>query len=297
MSGKWIQAVDARAASALASGALQPVQTEQTEVEDAGMRFVLRWVSSLAAKDAAGAKSVAVPGGPRDPDFNPFLNPEPELLVGPLGDHHVAILNKFPLAERHLVLARREFEEQLAPLAPSDFAALAAVMSEAGGTALYNGGRDAGASQRHLHVQWVPGAPGNASLRVFLPGLPGNVPHGSIVRHPALPARHCFVRSECSAGVAPDRIAASLDAAYRGACETLGLRPDETGMLAPYNLLASDDWLLVVPRRQESFEGIAMSAVAFGGTLYTRRPEQIETIRRAGPLRALAAVCWPQESP
>jgi ATP adenylyltransferase len=33
-----------------------------------------------------------------------------------------------------------------------------------------------------------------------------------------------------------------------------------------------------------------MSAVCVGGTLYTRHREQIDAIRAAGPLRALAAV-------
>ncbi len=45
-----------------------------------------------------------------DPNFNPFLNPDPgELTVGPIGEHHTVHYpwNKFPLAARHLVLARR----------------------------------------------------------------------------------------------------------------------------------------------------------------------------------------------
>ena len=187
MTKNWMEAIDARSAAALASGALQPVAAEQTEMEDAGMRFIVRWVSSLAVKDAAKAATavtaaattqattpvatpVAIPGGPRDPNFNPFLNPDPELTVGPIGTGHVVILNKFPLCDRHLVLARRAFEEQLLPLAHSDFAALAEIMIEAGGIGLYNGGTAAGASQRHKHVQWMPDTEGNASLRLFAAG-------------------------------------------------------------------------------------------------------------------------------
>jgi len=169
MSINWIEAIDACSTAALASGALVPVQAEQVEMEDAGMRFIVRWVSSLAAKDASRSaapaqadaagdragkaegvqggvvndkvtkddRTVAIPGGPRDPNFNPFLNPDPALTVGRVGDAHVAILNKFPLCARHLVLARREFEEQLRPLARSDFAALAELMGEAGGTSSF----------------------------------------------------------------------------------------------------------------------------------------------------------------
>ncbi|ENO89125.1 ATP adenylyltransferase family protein [Thauera linaloolentis] len=293
MVSKWIEAIDARSAGALTSGALQPVQAEQTEMEDGGMRFIVRWVSSLAVKDAAkaaGASQVAIPGGPRDPNFNPFLNPDPELTVGPLGDEHVVILNKFPLSERHLVLARRAFEEQLLPLARGDFAALATIMAEAGGIGLYNGGAAAGASQRHKHVQWMPPAEGNASLRLFAPGLPAGLPEQGVAQHPALPMKHCFVRVCCGEGVPVEVAADSLHAAYRLACETLDLQPGADGLLPPCNLLASDGWLLMLPRSEECFEGISMSAVCFGGTLYIRQPEQIESIRRVGPLKALAAV-------
>ncbi len=53
MTNTWMKAIDKCSASALASGDLQPVQVEQVDMEDAGMRFVVRWVSSLAVKDAA----------------------------------------------------------------------------------------------------------------------------------------------------------------------------------------------------------------------------------------------------
>lgn len=298
MSTNWIEAIDVRSAAALASGALQPVQAEQVEMEDAGMRFIVRWVSSLAAKDAntgaggagKGGEAVAIPGGPRDPDFNPFLNPDPELTVGPVGDTHVAILNKFPLAARHLVLARREFEEQLLPLARSDFAALAALIGEAGGIGLYNGGTAAGASQRHKHVQWMPDDAGNASLRLFVPGLPAGLVEQGVATHPALPMKHCFVRVRCGRGEAVEAAAASLHAGFERACAALGLHAGEDGLLPPFNLLAGEGWVLAIPRSREHFEGISMSAVCFGGTLYTRHREQIDAIRAVGPLRALAAV-------
>ena len=266
------------------------------------MRFIVRWVSSLAVKDAAKAATapatpapkadtpVAIPGGPRDPNFNPFLKPDPELTVGPIGTEHVAILNKFPLCDRHLVLARRAFEEQLLPLARSDFAALAELMAEAGGIGLYNGGTAAGASQRHKHVQWMPDTEGNASLRLFAAGLPTDLPEHGVARHPALSMQHCFVRVRCGEGVAVDVAADSLLEGFRRACKTLQLQPGADGLLPPCNLLIHDGWLLMLPRSQECFEGISISAVCFGGTLYTRQREQIESIRRVGPLQALAAV-------
>lgn len=292
MSGTWMAAVDARSASALASGALQPVQSEQFELEHGGLPFTVRWVSSLAAKDASAG--VAVPGGPRDPSFNPFLNPDPALTVGPLGDSHVAILNKFPLSPRHLVLAVREFEEQLLPLTRADFESLARVMVEAGGLGLYNGGTAAGASQRHKHTQWVPAMDGNASLALFVPGLPADAAPMAQATHPALPMRHSFVRVDCGVGTPLAHATEQLHQAWQRACQALGLAPGEDGLLPPYNMLVGDGWMLLIPRSQEHFEDVSLSAISFGGTLYTRHRDEAERVREAGPLQVLAAVGLPR---
>lgn len=287
MNADFLSAVDERSASARASGALLPMQAEQTVIEDAGLSFIVRWVSSLAVKDAA---KVTLPGGPRDPNFNPFLAPDPALTVGPVGDHHVAILNKFPVCDRHLVLARRTFEEQLIPLALIDFAALARVMGEYGGLGFYNGGAPAGASQRHKHVQWIPNAVGNASMRLLAAGLPDDLAEQGIARHPGLPMKHCCVRVSNTIGTPIGVAAQSMHAAFVLACAELGLEPDENGLLPSFNLLAGEGWLMLVPRSREHFDDVSINALSYGGTLYVRRPEQVEAIRATGPLRVLAAV-------
>lgn len=287
MGADFLNVVDARSASARASGDLLPIQAEETVLEDAGLRFIVRWVSSLAVKDAA---KVTLPGGPRDPNFNPFLAPEPALTVGPVGDHHVAILNKFPVCDRHLVLARRMFEEQLIPIALIDFAALARVMGEYGGLGFYNGGAPAGASQRHKHVQWIPTAEGNASMRLLAAGLPDDLAEQGVARHPALAMQHCFVRVSNAIGTPIETAAHSMHAGFSLACRELGLEPDGNGLLPSFNLLAGDGWLLLVPRSREHFDEVSINALSYGGTLYVRRPEQVEAIRATGPLRVLAAV-------
>lgn len=287
MKTAFMRRIDERSSTALASGALQPIETGQAELVDGGLRFIVRWVSTLARKDGAAP---AMPGGPRDPDFNPFLAPEPALTVGPLGEAHTAILNKFPVCARHLVIARREFAEQLAPLDLGDFTALALVLTEAGGLGFYNGGAGAGASQRHKHVQWLPDAPGNASLRMLLPGLPPDAAELSVARHPAYAMAHCFVRVDCGIGTPVDRAARSLLRACETAYESLGLRVDAAGLLPAANLLVGNGWMLVVPRSRERFEGISINSLSYGGVIFVRRIEQIDTVRSAGPLQMLADV-------
>ncbi len=284
MSTDFLRLVDERTRSALASGDLQPIVTEQTELVDAGLRFVVRSVSTLAGKNAA------IPGGPRDPNFNPFLSPDPALRLGPLGDRHTAILNKFPVSARHIVIATNEFREQLEPLDRSDFAALARVLVESGGLGFYNGGVQAGASQRHKHLQWIPDAPGNAGLAGWLPGLPRDAAPLATATHSRLAFAHCFVRVDCRVGVSCDRAAEGLHAGFERAIEALGLEMDENGLLPPSNLLVAEGWLMLVPRSREHFETISVNALAFGGTFFVREAQKLEALRSVGPLAALAAV-------
>lgn len=284
MSTDYLNHVDERSERAIASGALKPIVTEQTELVDGGLRFLVRSVSTLAGKEAS------FPGGPRDPNFNPFLSPEPALDLGPLGDRHTAILNKFPVSKRHVVIATRDFREQLEPLDRSDFAALARLLVASGGLGFYNGGAAAGASQRHKHLQWIPEMPGNASLREWLPELPPDAQPLQAAIHPRLAARHCFVRVDCGPGVDFERAAAGLHEAFGRALERLQLQPDGDGLLPPTNLLVADGWMLLVPRSREHFEGVSINALAFGGSFFVRDPVKIEAIRSSGPLQVLSEV-------
>lgn len=282
----FLQAVDARSEEARASGALQPIESHEVVLQSDGLGFYVRRIKALEKKQV-------LPGGPRDPSFNPFLPPDPALTVGPIGEHHIAILNKYPVSERHLVLARREFAEQLEPLDITDFRALAHVLSSSGGLGFYNGGASAGASQRHKHVQWVPAAPGNPSLRMFRPALDPDAREHTVYIHLQLPMRHCFVRVIAGQGQDMENSAQSMLRAYQRALETLKLTPDDAGYLPPANMLVEEGWMLVVPRSQEHFAGVSLNALSFAGVFYVRDEAQLEAIREAGPLAALVAVAHP----
>lgn len=284
MTTAFMQKVDECIAAALASGDLLPIQTEQTDLTDQNLAFIVRWVSSLSAKDAV---KVTMPGGPRDPDFNPFLKPDPMLLVGPAGDQHVAILNKFPVSDRHLVLARTEFAEQLSPMELTDFAVLADIMSASGGVGFYNGGAAAGASQRHKHVQWMPATPGNSSLRYLAADLPQNAAEHDVFHHPAFAFQHVFVRVTSGQGSDAKQSALSMHAGFQLACQSLGFAMDADGLLPAFSMLADNGWLLLVARECEYVGEVPVNALSYGGIVYVRSPEQVPSVRNLGPLAIL----------
>jgi len=277
--------IDRTLAQATDSGALQPIHTEHAVIQDDGIDFGVRWVSSLAHKDAARVSAA----GRRDPDYNPFLPPEPALTVGPLGDAHLAVLNKYPVIARHLLIVTRTFELQTAPLSRADFAALAQVMGELGGLGFYNGGTEAGASQRHKHLQWIPESAGGPSLLAFTADLPGDLPADRPIGNPRLPWRHRFVRLARIAQTRREHAGETLHRAFALACAALGIAAEHDPMSA-YNLLVQGDWLAVIPRRYEHSAGVSVNALGFARSLFVRHAEQIETVRASGPLSLLAAV-------
>ncbi|CAM5514371.1 ATP adenylyltransferase family protein [Alcaligenes sp. RM2] len=283
MSKEILQRLDQLSQAALASGDLLPVQAQEELLHDQGLTFFVRWVSTLAAKDAA---SVSIPGGPRDPNFNPFLPPAPALTVDDASSTHNIVLNKFAVCDLHLVLADKVFSEQLSPLREIDFRILADFLAVQGGLGFYNGGGPAGASQRHKHTQWIPQAASNGSLALYLDKLPAQAAAGSAHQHPALAFEHCFVRLQDAQE--PDVLTASLLSSYRNACNELGLETAEDGLLPPHNMLAGQGWMLVVPRSVELVDGISVNALSYAGCIYVRTPEQIDLVRQIGPLGVLA---------
>jgi ATP adenylyltransferase len=65
-------------------------------------------------------------------------------------------LNKFNIIDHHLLIVTRTFKEQETWLTLQDFEAMWACLNEIDGLVFYNGGKTAGASQRHKHLQLVP---------------------------------------------------------------------------------------------------------------------------------------------
>lgn len=260
------------------AGALVPLESEGCTMPEAGVDFEVRWVSSLRMKDAAIPRA----GDKARADFNPFLPYEEALFVANVSPSHVVLLNKFPVTPGHVLIVTRAFAEQQAPLDDADFAAVAALLRQSDGLAFCNGGPEAGASQRHKHLQLTPMQPPIAAL---LPAQGVDTPR----QLSALSFRHAFVSVDDAALAEPAR----LRALFESACAACGVSVVD-GLLSPYNLLLTRRWLMVVPRSRENWEGdgarLSINALGFAGSVFLRQPEQLEAVQRAGVLNILASV-------
>lgn len=281
---------------ALRIGALLPIPTNYEFIEDSGIRFFIRILSSLKRKDEDRQKMEAFVSGNK---VNPFLPYDENLFVADISETHIALLNKFNVVEYHLLIVTRNFEEQETLLTIHDFEAMWTCMTEYNGIGFYNGGEAAGASQRHKHLQIVPLpiAPEGPEVPIeplledasFFKGL------GIL---PVLPFLHVFVRF-------PDEILSSIqDAAkitfefYSSMLRKAGLETPDVAILkrqsAPYCLLVTRKWMLLVPRSKEFFSSISINSLGFAGALLVRNKEQMELLKKHGPMAALKTVTLPR---
>jgi ATP adenylyltransferase len=273
------------------SGALQPIGTESALVPDGGVDFVVRIISSLLRKDEErGQRDLqrSVTGE----EVNPFLPYERAMFVADVSTTHLCLLNKFNVIDHHLLIVTREFESQERLLTEADLEAMWRCMAEFKGLAFYNGGRIAGASERHKHLQMIPLPIADVGLEVPIEPLLASVEfEGRLGRASALPFVHRYAETPGYALRDPARAAAETLQSYRAMLEEVGLNrrsePPDAVQSAPYNLLVTRDWMLLVPRSREFFEGVSINAIAFSGGLLVRNRRQLAILSERGPMAAL----------
>lgn len=273
---------------AIACGVLQPIRTRQMFMDDGGVRFVVRQVSSLERKAGQGQKQRYVTD-------NPFLPYEKELFVADISPSHLALLNKFNVIEHHLLIVTRRFEEQEVLLTLADLHALWTCMTEFMALGFYNGGAVAGASQRHKHLQIVPLPLADEGPAVPIePLLVDASPGTTITTLPGLPFTHAYTRLDPSLAQDARHAADITLESYHALLHAVGLQAprvaDEQRQSAPYNLLVTRNWMLLVPRSREYFQSVSVNALGFAGSLFVRNREEMCAINAAGPMTVLQQV-------
>jgi len=283
VTGRLWPEVRRRTELALQSGALQPIPTEYEFVENGGVEFLVRTVSNLARKDRAPKKTTAA----ANRKASPFIDYDPTLHVADITPDHVCLLNKYNVVDRHVLIVTREFEHQREPLSERDFEALWACLSQGKALAFYNGGTIAGASQAHKHLQLVPLPLASLGPAVPIETLMDRTALAAGVgQSKSLPFAHAIAGLPADVTRCPSTAARhSLDL-YRQMLTAAGVA-DATGHPSPYNLLVTQRWMLLVPRTREHFGPISLNALAFAGAFLVRNRQQIDLLKREGPMQAL----------
>jgi ATP adenylyltransferase len=272
-------------------------------LDDGGVRFVLRVAAALrdkprpppASTDAAAAAAAARP--------NPFLPPDPALVVRPLPPAHLLLLNKFNVVPRHALVVTAAFAPQEAPLEAGDLAVTWAAMAgmPRGGLAYFNSGPASGASQPHRHTQVVPLplAPEVADGGAAAGAVPFEALMAAATARAApwieaapligVPFAAHVVRLE---GAPPNGAGAALKCAY-DALMAAAARAGGGAAPASYNLVLTRRFFLAAPRRAEADGPVSVNAMGFAGSFFVRSAAELEHVRAAGPMAILARVGFP----
>jgi sulfate adenylyltransferase (ADP) / ATP adenylyltransferase len=292
----WQRIVD-RTAYAFSEGALMPVPTDYKFLGDGGIRFLVRILLSLARKEEAREQEERESSSTGE-KIDPFLPYDNDLFVAEISHTHIALLNKFNVVEHHLLIVTRQFEDQEMLLTLTDFEALMRCLAEYKGLGFYNGGREAGASQGHKHIQIVP-----LPLSPEGPGIPIDPLledvkiKGGLEIVPGFPFLHVFARLHRDLLWSEDERVLQAFNTYSEMLRRVGMKaPRRDGparQSGPYCLLVTMEWMLLVPRSREFFDSISINSLGFAGALLVQNPAQLKMIERAGPITVLKSVALP----
>ena len=279
--------VSARRKEAIACGSLHSIPTNLQRIEDAGVRFIVRVLTHLEAKPRHQYLDEQRSDGEQT---NPFLPYEQGLFVADVEPHHVCLFNKYNVVEHHLLLITRDFEHQDTLLTHDDFTSLAYCMREFDALGFYNAGVTAGASQTHKHLQLVPLPLAPGVQRLLIQPL---LREAQIISRPTSIPAFNFTNALIAVAAGtfhaddPGRVLHEL---YRKLLERVEIFEAAGRQSAPYNLLLTREWMLLVPRSAENCGGISVNGLGFAGSLFVRNEEELNTLRSLGPMRLLRSV-------
>lgn len=283
--------------SARQLGKLKSIETDLHLLEQQDISFVVRSLHNIVRKEQAKSQQVKK-SKQAGQYFDPFLPYEADLFVADISASHLCLLNKFNVVDHHLLLVTRDFEEQENLLNLNDLLALAACLREVDGLAFFNGGSTAGASQRHKHLQLIPfpflpnqellsGSPLPIS-----PAIAGVQFAGGLGQLACFPFVHAIAKLDFSAYSNAVRAGKAMLDCYHSLLKQVGLSANSNTFKQPgaYNLLVTREWMMLVPRSQESAHGISINSLGFVGSLFVKNQTSLDLITEISPIRLLTEV-------
>lgn len=272
-------------------GAIYQIHSKPEKLTDEvlGLDFVLHVADALKDKPRAVLKRE---GGPIDA----FESLDDDLTVDyEFSATHMLRLNKFNVVPYHSLVITRAPESQQSGLTLEDWESTLATMQAYpdGALAYFNSDAAAGASQPRKHLQVLPTQWGGFCT-VPLP-FQGAVeaaweeagrPHLQALALRRLPF-------QSFATMLPERAVA---ADCHEACSKLLAARPVSSRHASYNILATENLMMLVPRAREKCGPVSCNAVIFAGTLLVRSTAELDFVRSNGPLQILQEVTLPWDT-
>ncbi|KAI9008460.1 HIT-like domain-containing protein [Phycomyces nitens] len=270
--------------AALASKDLLFFEAETVETNARGTKFEITCVPSLGNKPKSDKDEK------EKEKVNPFLSPNPKLLVDEK-DQHLILLNKFCVVPHHILVVTKEFRKQTEPLFPTDLYETWVAMTTAydkPAVAFYNCGPNSGASQEHKHVQIMPlrhdgpQPPLTEAFEEIKDRKAGQVYTIDKIPyiHVITPLDRVFIDSSTS----KDELEDYLGQMFFGLLDSMfhQMRQHTQPTKTSYNFIMTDKFMMLVPRSKESatleHEGatfeISVNSLGFTGLLLCKSDDE-----------------------
>lgn len=237
---------------ALLAGTLLPISTEPKALREEGVDYILHKITTNST----------VKFSPKPAEFNPFLPYDSSMYVSDAGSDHVCLLNKFPVFSPHLLICSKTFVKQTTALTQQDFDAWLMGFDDDDVFGFYNGGKTAGASQPHRHMQLVK----------------AELPLAEVISQGKLPFTHRLFHYQ---QLDPQTLLQD----YKTAMLDMGLF-DEYECKA-YNVLLTSRWMMILPRSANKKDGIFANAINYSGHFLVKNEEQMEQLSEHGVMQFL----------
>lgn len=261
-------------------GSLQSIPTEYEIVEHNGIPFIVRILTNLIRKEKANRE--------KPKDFNPFLPYDQDLFVANISDTHLCLLNKYNVVDHHLLIVTREFENQKNLINLADFIALSACLKQIDGLAFYNGGKMAGASVRHKHLQLVP---------LSLVENQKNIPIETIINDSskdkisAFNFIHGWQKLDFNWENSPEKLGKKALKIYQKLLKKVDIYEKKNHKQSgPYNFLMTKNWMLIIPRSAEKYQEMSINSLGFAGALLVKNQAQLDLVKTQQPLTILEQI-------
>lgn len=135
------------------------IQTQEKELEEAGISFNIKLIESLNKKPELLQKQYEEIKEEKQEKVNddPFSPPfEEGLYIDELTETHRLLFNKFSIAPEHVLVVTKDYESQREALSLEDIKACLIAMKAVKGFMYFNSGLNSGASVAHKHMQVIP---------------------------------------------------------------------------------------------------------------------------------------------
>tara|TARA_Y100001933_G_scaffold166770_1_gene165005 strand:+ start:41 stop:871 length:831 start_codon:yes stop_codon:yes gene_type:complete len=214
------------------------------------------------------------------PKINPFKPWDNILEIDSIGNDHQLILNKYPVQLGHILLISNEWKEQNGWIDLKDWESVKTVNKDTSGLWFFNSGPLAGASQPHRHIQLLRRDPSEISCprEKWLLKL-------SNINHKSSKFNENIIIKKFSKSLNDENI----HEIYKSLMNKLGLGNPKIDKKPryPYNLIFTNNWIVLIKRKTDNLYGISINALGFAGYILVTKKSNFTYLKKYGPEKLL----------